>query len=155
MPSRALHNNFDIKSDNAILRSLYYTSLYRRLILRNVEVGTNTKYVGQAIHRRLTANALEGSTLLKFLYGKLYNGKLAKRYGHTPTDECPLCHKPDSCTHIAEECHYLKAFIISRRIASCQLVHAAVRNTAKEGGALHRSPDLVLISADAGKNPQT
>jgi hypothetical protein len=33
------------------------------------------------------------------VYGQLYNGKPAKGYGHSPTDECPLCHKHDSCMH--------------------------------------------------------
>ena len=98
-PSQQLRH----KVRQALLRSLHYTSLYRRLILKNIEVGTNTSYVGQAIHHRLTVNAWEGTTLLKFLYGQLYNGKLAKRYGHTPIDACPLCHIPDSCTHIVGE----------------------------------------------------
>jgi len=91
------------KFRHALLRSLHYTSLYRRLVQQNIEVGTNTHSVGKAIHRRLVASAWEGSTRLKFLYGQLYNGKLAKRYGNAPIDDCPLCHKPDSCTHIAGE----------------------------------------------------
>jgi hypothetical protein len=107
---------------------------------KNIEVGTNTSYTGQAIHRRLTANAWEGSTLLKFLYGQLYNSKLAKRYGRTRTDECPLCHKPDSCTHIVGECPHHKSLTISRHNAACQLLHAVIRNTAKCGGTLHKSP---------------
>jgi ribonuclease HI len=89
------------KVRHALLRSLNFTSLYKRLILQNIEVGKTTQSVGKAIHRRLTANAWEGITLLKFIYGQSYNGKLAKRYGHVATDECQLCHKPDSCTHIA------------------------------------------------------
>jgi hypothetical protein len=150
-PSHQLRN----KVRQALMRSLHYTSLYRRLILKRVEMGTTTKYVWQAIHRRLTANAWEGSTLLKFLYDQLYNGKLAKRYGNTPIDECPLCHRPDSCTHIAGECPHHKALTINRHTAACQLVHVAIWNTAKGEGALHRSPDLVLISVDACRNPQT
>jgi hypothetical protein len=75
------------KVRHALIRSLHFTSLYRRLILQNIEVGATTQSVGKAIHRRLTANAWEGITLLKFIYGQLYNGKLAERYGHAATDE--------------------------------------------------------------------
>jgi hypothetical protein len=122
-PSRQLRR----KVRHALLRSLYYSYLYRRLILKHIEAGTNTYSVRKAIHHRLTANAWEGSTLLKFIYGQLYNGKLAKRYGHTPTDECPLCHKPDSCTHLAGECPQHKALTTCRHNAAGQLVHAACR----------------------------
>ena len=101
-------------------------------------MGTNTRYMENAIYHRLTANAWEGTTfILKFLYGQLYNGKLAKRYGHTPTYECPLCHKPNSCTHIAGECPHPKALTISRHNSACHLVHTAIRNSAKGGGGLH------------------
>ena len=126
------------KVRHALLRSLHYTSLYRRLILKNMAVVANTLSLRKAIHHRLTANAWEGSTLLKFIYGQLYNGKLAKRYGHAPTDECPFCHKPDSCTHIAGECPYQKPLAISRHNAACQLVHAAIRKSAKGEGPFTR-----------------
>ena len=72
-----------------LLHNLNYISLYRRLILKNREVGTNTHYVEKSIHCRLAASAWEGSTLLKLIYGQLYNDKLAKRYRHASTDECP------------------------------------------------------------------
>ena len=64
----------------------------------------------------------------------MYHGKLAKRYGHAPTDECPLCHIPYSCTQIAGECPHHKALTNSRHNAACQLVHAAIQNSAKGGG---------------------
>ncbi len=96
---------------------------------------------------KLTSHSAEGTTLLKFLYGQLYNGKLAKRYGQAPTDECPLCHRPDSCTHIARECSHHEALRIGRHNAACQLIHAAIRKTAKGGGALHSALDLVLVAA--------
>ena len=121
------------KVRHALLLNLHYTSLYRHLILTNIEVGTNIHSVGKAIHCRLTASAWEGSTLIKIIYGQLYNGKLAKRYGHAPTDEC-LSHKLDSCTHIAGECPYHKALTASCHNAACQLVHAAIRKSAKSGG---------------------
>ena len=64
---------------------------------QNKEKGARIHVIGRAIHRRLTSNQKEGTTLLKFIYGQLYNGKLSQRYGHAPKDECPLCHKPDPC----------------------------------------------------------
>ena len=62
---------------------------------------------------------------------------------------------PDSCTHIAWECPDHKALRISRHNAACQLIHAAIRKTAKGGGALHSAPDLVLVMVDAGTQPMT
>jgi len=59
------------------------------------------KTVGQALHKKLTHCPREGTSLLKFIYEQLYNDKLAMRYGHALTNECPLCHMPDSRTHIA------------------------------------------------------
>jgi hypothetical protein len=79
------------------------------------------------------------------MYGQLYIGNLAKRYEHAPTNECPLCHKPYPCTHIIGECKDYEALRITRHNAACQLVHAAIRESSKGGGALHTVPDLVLI----------
>ena len=71
---------------------------------------------------------------LKIAFGQLYNGKLALRYGHALTDECPLCHLLDSCTHITGERKALKNLTISHHNAACQLVHMTIRNSAKGGG---------------------
>jgi hypothetical protein len=139
----------------ATLRSLHHTSLYRRLVLNAKDRGARTAATGDSLHTRLRENPREGSTLLKFIYGQLYNGKLAKIYGHAPTDACPLCHLPDSCTHIAGECRFHKNLTISRHNAACQLVHAAIRNAAKGGGALYGADDLRLVMADAGTRTQT
>ena len=111
--------------------------------------------MGRAIYKKLISQFKEGTTLLKFIYGQLYNGKLAQRYGHAPTDECPLCRKPDSCTHIAGECPDHEALRIARHKAACQLSHAAISKTAKGGGALHSAPILVLIASDTCTLPQT
>ena len=111
--------------------------------------------MGQALHKKLTHSPWEGTSLLKFMYGQLYNNKLAKRHGHSPTDECPLCHMLDSCTHIARVCPGHEAVRISRHNAACQLIHAAIRKTAKEGGVLHSAMDLVLVMADTGTQPMT
>ncbi len=99
--------------------NIHQSSLYRRLIVANKEKGARTKTVGQALHTRLAHSPWEGTSLLKFVYGQLYNGKLALRYGHTRTDECPLCHMPDSCTRIAGEFPDHEALRISRHNAAC------------------------------------
>ena len=112
--------------------------------------GARVAYTGVSLHTRLRESPKEGSTILKFVHGQLYNGKLAKLYGHAPTDECPLCHLPESCTHIAGECKFHKNLSISRHNAACQLIHAAIRNSAKCGGALYSADDLRLVAADAG-----
>ena len=131
------------------------TSICKRLILQARRQGTNTATTGAALHTRLRENAKEGTHLLKFIHGQLYNGKLAKRCGHAPTDECPLCYRPDSCTHIAGECKAHKNLSISSHNAACQLIHVAIRNSAKGGGALYVAEDLRLLAADAGNKHQT
>ncbi|MFN9900797.1 MAG: hypothetical protein ACK55Z_18850, partial [bacterium] len=136
-------------------RILHHTSLYTRLVLNAKDLGARIVATGDSLHTRLRENPREGSTLLKFIYGQLYNGKLAKLYGHATTDECPLCHLPDSCTHIAGERRFHKNLAISRHNAACQLVHAAIRNSAKGGGALYSAEDLRLVMADAGTQSQT
>ena len=137
----------------ASLKSLHHIFLYRRLILQAKVQGANTATTGITLHTRLRIHAKEGSHILKIIYGQLYNGKLAKRYGHTPMNECPLCHLPDSCTHIACECKYHKNLSISRHNAACKLIHAAIRNSAKGGGALYTAKDLRLVATDAGNQP--
>ena len=142
-----------LKVRDALLKSLYYTSFYRRSVLASKERGAHTNTVGKAIHSRLLSNHWEGTTLLKFVYGQLYNGKLVKRCGHAPTNECPLWHNPDSCTNIAGECPYHKAFTISQHESACHLIPASIRKTVKGGAALHCAPDLVLLTMDTGSHP--
>ena len=144
-----------IQFREVLLRGLHYSSLYRRLIVSSKEKGARTKKVGQALHMKLTYSPREGTTLLKFLYGQLYNCKIALRYGHAPTNACPLCKKPDSCTHIAGECPGHESLRISRHNAACQLVHAAIRKSAKGGAALHSAPSLILVMADTGVQSMT
>jgi hypothetical protein len=74
------------KVRDAFLRSLHHSSLYRRLIVASKENGVGTTTMGQALHKKLTHSPWEGTSLLKILYGQLYNGNLAMRYGHAPTD---------------------------------------------------------------------
>ena len=77
------------------------------------------------------------------------------RYGHAPTDECHVCHMPDSSTHIAGEYPEHEAMRISCHNAVCQLVHTVIRKTAKGGGALQSAPDLVLVVMDMGTQLMT
>jgi hypothetical protein len=150
-PSKQLRQ----KVRTATLRSLHHTSLYRRLILTAKSRGARTAIVGTALHARMRSSASEGITILKFLYGQLYNGKLAYRYGLAPTDACPLCGLPDSCTHIAGQCSHHNNHIISRHNAACQLTHAAIRTAFKGGGTIYSPHDLRLVSSDAGTKQQT
>ena len=76
-----------LKVRHALLRSLHYTSLCMRLLIASKLKGARLQTVGRAIYRKLNSNPKEGTILLKFIYGQLYNGKLAMRYGHAPTDK--------------------------------------------------------------------
>jgi len=144
-----------LKSTEAEGQGCDHTSTYRRLILQAKTQGANTATTGMALHARLRENSKEGTSLLKLIHGQLSNGKLANRYGHALTDECLLCHRPDSCTHIAGECKAHKNLSISRHNTACQLIHAALRNSAKRGIALYSADDLRLVAADAGNQNQT
>ena len=126
-----------------------------RLSIQAKKQGATTTTIGSANHVRLRENSKKGTKLLKFIHGTLYNGKLAKRDGHAPTDECPLYYRPDSCTHIAEERKANKNLAISCHNAACQLIHAAIRNSTKGGGALYSADDLRLVAADTGNQNQT
>jgi hypothetical protein len=72
-----------------------------------------------------------------------------------PTDACPLCGLPDSCTHIAGQGSSHTSHIISKHIVACQLTHAAIRTAFKGGGAIYSPQDLLLVSSDAGTKHQT
>jgi hypothetical protein len=103
----------------ATLRSMHQTSIYKRLILQAKTQGANITTTGASPQTHLREGTKEGTNLLKFIHGQLYNGKLAKRYEHAPMQECPLCHRPDSCTHIAGEYNAHNNISISRHNAAC------------------------------------
>jgi ribonuclease HI len=130
-----------LKVRHVLLRILHYTSLYRRLLVANKLKGGRLQMINRAIHKKLNSTPMEGTSILKFIYGQLYNGKIAMRYGHALADEFPLCRRPDSCTHIAGECPNNEGLRIGRHNAACQLIHAAMRKTSKGGGALHAAPE--------------
>ncbi len=80
-------SQLQLKVRDALLRSLHQSSLYWRLIVANKENGARRKMVGRALHKKLTHSPWEGISLLKFIYGHLYNGMLALRYGHARADD--------------------------------------------------------------------
>jgi hypothetical protein len=75
-----LSQHLRLKVRDAPLRSLHHFSFYMRLIVANKEKGARSKILGQTLHKKLTYSPREVTTLLKFIYGQLYNGKLALRY---------------------------------------------------------------------------
>ena len=105
------------------------------------------------IHSRLRAgNVRHAMQLYKYLWGQLYCGKLAFRYKLAESDACPLCHYPDSCTHIGSGCPVLSGHYISRHDAAVRLVADYIAHCPKGACALHQS--LRLLSQDAGLNPR-
>jgi hypothetical protein len=56
----------------------------------------------------------ERATALKYRYGALYNGKLAKRYGHAQHSRCLLCGNEDGCHHTASGCPAMTAMYTAR-----------------------------------------
>ena len=85
-----LSSQLRLKVRDALLRSLHHSSLYRRLVVASKEKGARTKTVGQTLQKKPTHSPWDGTSLLKFIYGQLYNGKLATRYGHALTNVLAL-----------------------------------------------------------------
>jgi hypothetical protein len=144
-----------LKVRSASLGSLQHTSFYRRLINNAKAQGTRTDILGSALHYIIRKSQRDGMTILKFIYGQLYNGKLAFRYKHAPTNACPLCGLPDSSTHILWQCKIHDVQCINRHNAACQLTHAAIRTAFKCGGTLYSPHDLRQVTMDAGTKHQT
>ena len=136
----------------SLLQRLNGSSLYRRLMLQAAgEHGAQFHRVAASIARLLRSPSPKaGSQLLQFLYGQLYNGKLAKRYGHQDTENCPLCGHPDSCTHLAGACGHvrMRGYYIARHNTAVRALRDLIRDSAKGGAALWSNP--VLAACDAG-----
>ena len=111
--------------------------------------------VGTALHSYIRKSPKDGITILKFLYSQLYNGKLSYIYKLAPTDACPMCGLPDSCTHIAGECKSHNNKFISRHNAACQLTHEAIGTAFNGGDTIYSPHDLGLITMDARTKHQT
>ncbi len=108
-----------------------------------------------ALHSYIRKSLKDGITILEFLYGQLFNGKLAYKYKLTPTDACPLCGLPDSCTHIAGEYKAHTHKFISRHNVACQLTYAAITTAFKGGGTIYSPHYLIIMSMDARTKYQT
>ena len=55
---------------------MHHTFIYMRLILQAKTQGANTATTGTALHARLRENSKDGTNILKFIHGHLYNDKL-------------------------------------------------------------------------------
>ena len=103
------------------------------------------------IHSRLrSGNVHHAMRLFKYIWGELYNGKLALRYKHALTDACPLCGHPDSCTHMGSGCPTLSGHYINRHNAAVRLIADFLTHGPKGASAIHES--LRLLYMDAGRH---
>jgi hypothetical protein len=123
--------------------------MYRHLMLQAIKEGSLLHLTSAGIHSRYkTGRGRQARQLLKFLWGQLFNAKLAKRYGLQDHDHCPLCGKPDSCTHIGCGCAspMMKALYIDRHNEAVRQIARAIRLSPGGGDALLR-----LVCGDAGR----
>jgi hypothetical protein len=148
-------NQLRLKVISATLKSLHSTSLDICLNTNVKAQGPPTDKVGTPLHTLIRNSQQDGRTILKFIYGQLYNGKLDFRYKHAPTDACPLCRLSDSCTHKARQCKTYNDQFITRHNVSCQLTHAAIRIAFKGNDTIYSPDDLRLVAMDAGTKYQT
>jgi hypothetical protein len=85
----------------------------------------------------------ERRTALKYRMGCLWNNKLARRMGRSPTDLCPLCKHPDSGGHITGHCQHptMQKMYTSRHHSTARILMRAI---------LKGSKGDRVISADIG-----
>ena len=67
-----------------VLAGLYHTSLYRRLILQASKHGARLATTASQITKRRASDPAQATQLLKFLWGQLYNGKIAHDMDSNP-----------------------------------------------------------------------
>ena len=67
--------------------------------------------------------------VIRARFGRLYNQKLACRFGHAHDDSCPLCGLPDSAGHILGECKQkdMKSLAIERHNAAGRIIAQTIR----------------------------
>jgi ribonuclease HI len=127
-------------------------SLYRTLMKSGItRDGLRIHQAAACIHAYTASGQhSHARTLTKYLWGQLYNGKLAHRYGHADNDLCPLrCGLSDSCTHIGGGCPKLKGSYIDRHNHACRIISNWAINSAIGGSFLYSN--LTLQSEDSGK----
>ena len=128
-------------------------SLYRSLMVHAMQVDGALLSLPAANIQALIAKGerKHAMQLFKFMWGQLYNGKLAHRYGHADNDNCPLCGHPDSCTHIGSGCKKHSGLYINRHNAAVR----CISNFLSTGptGADSLLAGMHLVSCDAGTQP--
>jgi ribonuclease HI len=99
-------------------------SLYRSLMVNAMQADGALLSLPAANIQALIAKGerKHDMQLFKFMWGQLYNGKLALRYGHADNDNCPLCGYPDSCTHIGSGCKKQSGLYINRHNAAVRCI---------------------------------
>jgi len=90
-----------------------------------------------------TVTEQERINVIKLLNGNLYTNKLAKRFGHTATDKCPLCKQPDGGYHLAGGCPQLTDSYLARHHAAGMYILEAIKAGSKGG---------TIIQADVGNH---
>jgi hypothetical protein len=106
----------------------------------------NSRLNAQASRKFMTMQTIterERTNVIKLLNGNLYTNKLAKRYGHQPTDKCPLCKQPDGGYHLAGGCPQLTESYLARHHAAGMYILAAIQAGSKGG---------TIIQADVGNH---
>jgi ribonuclease HI len=87
-------------------------------------------------------------TTIKGWHGCIYNMKHAKRMGHSHTEACPLCGRPDSVGHLLGECSGHKEITGLRIARHNDTVHSlAALLTTSTQGAIRRG----CLIVDGGK----
>jgi hypothetical protein len=107
------------KLGNSNLNTCYY-SMWQKELPNMMPRESNLFMTSQDItmpERRIT---------LQYRTGQLYNNKLGKRYGYTPTDKCPLCGEPDGGHHIASGCKALKGAYMERHHKAGRIILKAI-----------------------------
>jgi ribonuclease HI len=95
----------------------------------------------------------QARTLIKYLWGQQYNGKLAFRYGHADNDLCPLCGFPDSCTHMGSGCPEMKGSYIKRHNDIVRLLAGLFTTSPIGASAIHTNPVLLYMDAGSMESP--
>jgi hypothetical protein len=118
-------------------------STYHRLWKKVRAIWDPTLSNGFMLHPNTVTPKIQ-TTTLKLRTGTIHNQKRAKRYGHTNSDTCPICHLADSCTHIAGACAHptMSKLYIDRHNAAGRVILKAL--------ATHSTKRQSLLSTDCG-----
>ena len=132
-----------------------FTDKKHRLGLADTNTTYYTAYIAiadtshAASHHFITCRTLPWAAIrlaLRYRGGGIFNQKLAVRYGLSTSLRCPVCHKPDSQSHILGGC-------LHKRLHAqyCKRHNQAGRLIAK--ALLHSVFGAGIIQADVGRDP--